>query len=136
MTNPEALANAAKFAVAAPPIADPGGDLNATINRLITRHYFLVGVLQLTVAEKPPWELDARGGQRWRKLRIFAGFLPEQNRVRQRRPVCVFWGIRSIGEEQVSAIAARRWNCHLNLTNCGDTKSSMRRDVARLSTSN
>jgi hypothetical protein len=60
--------------VASTPIADPGGDLNAAINRLIKTHYFPVGLFQLTVAGKPPSELDVRGGQTWRNPSIFAGF--------------------------------------------------------------
>jgi hypothetical protein len=57
-----------------PPIADPGDDLNAAINRWIKTHYFPVGRFQLTVAGKPPSELDVRGGQTWRNPSIFAGF--------------------------------------------------------------
>ena len=72
-----------------PQIADPDGELNETINQLISGHYFLVRHFRDDMLQGAP------AGNRMGEARILAEFEPfpiarGKDAVRQPHSVCVF----------------------------------------------
>src|ERR1700688_2320595 len=117
-----------------PQIADPDGELNETINQLISGHYFPVRRFRDDMLHAAP------GGNRTGEAETW----PNSSHFRLRRAKMPFASlirfvyfdcIRFFGDAPVNAFAIPRSNSHLNLTQCGDTKPSMRPGVSCMRTS-
>ena len=118
-----------------PQIADPDGELNETINQLISGHYFLVRHFRDDICRR--WHAQGTGWERpesWPNSSLFrlrGAKMPFASLIR----FVYFDCIRFFGDAPVNAFAMPRSNSHLNLTQCGDTKPSMRPGVSCMRTS-
>ena len=134
----EALANAAKFTTGrAAKRRSLGIRFDLARNRLILKSYLSqngrrvdFAMIPLQAAAKATKYRRSEPGE----TRIFFDFAA-QNALRHRQPVCVLRGIRIQGSLAGLFNCRQRSICHLNLTHCGDTKSSMRRDVSGIRSS-
>jgi hypothetical protein len=117
-----------------PQIADPDGELNETINQLISGHYFLVRRFRDDMWQVAPAGNRMGEAETWPNSSLFrlrGAKMPFASLIR----FVYFDCIRFCGDAPVNAFAMPRSNSHLNLTQWGDTKSSMRPGVSCMRTS-
>jgi hypothetical protein len=126
----QALVNAAKFTAARFTIRrlamEPGGSRN----RLIFKAYLLIDLFRCGLLQEGPANSYMIWYESWRDLPFFD--FPSQ----EMRFASVIWPVSFAGVgPTVTGDGRQQPACHLNLTHCDDTKSSMRRDGSGIRTS-
>ena len=99
-------------------------------NHLIQKTYFLIGIFsKLTIAGEAGQQLDAVQIKHGDIRGPFLDFADRKTLFALRQSIRVFCRHPVPRRRPTGVIAGSGRFCHLNLTHCGDTKSSMRRDV-------